>query len=47
MSKSKLKSVLVATVVGIAIVVLGAALIQAMDLIEKQSDLINLMNYNK
>jgi uncharacterized membrane protein HdeD (DUF308 family) len=45
MSKSKLKLVLVATVIGIAIIFLGAALIQAMDLIERQSDLINLTNF--
>lgn len=45
MSKSKLKLVLVATVVAIAIIFLGAALIQAMDLIERQSDLMNLTNF--
>jgi hypothetical protein len=43
--KSKLKLVLIATVVGIAISFLGAALIQAMDLIERQSDLMNLTNF--
>ena len=46
MSKSKLKLVLIATVVGIAITFLGLALLYAMDLIERQSDLMNLTNFN-
>jgi hypothetical protein len=46
MSKSKLKLVLIATVVGIAITFLGIALLSAMDLIERQSDLMNLTNFN-
>jgi hypothetical protein len=47
MSKSKLKLVLVATVVALAITFLGLALLTAMNLVGEQSDLINLMNYNK